>query len=754
MPLLETLRSSESLLADSFLRVRFGWILLFAVVIYFAYVPVDSSSQIAFGLSVVVLLVIIRRLPKWPVLHVMFLSLAGFLTLRYLSWRLTFTIVYHDLPSFIAAVALFLAEFYGIALYLISLFVNVRPLRRKPVPIQGAPHTWPTVDVMVPSYNEDAGILEVTLLAAAQMEYPADRFNVYLLDDGGTVQKRNQSDPAAAEEARRRHVELQELCAELGVGYLTRDKNVHAKAGNINAALDKTGGDLVLILDADHVPTRDFLLRTVGWFQKEPKLFLMQTPHFFLNPDPIEKNLDTFEYMPSENEMFYRVIQKGLDFWGASFFCGSAALLRREYLMEIGGISGESITEDAETALELHRRGYKSAYLDRPLIAGLQPESLDGFVVQRTRWAQGMVQIFILKNPLTAKGLTLPQRLGYFNSSFFWFFGYSRFIFLLAPACFLLFGMQIYRANMFQFVGYAIPHLIASTLVANYLFNRVRWLFVSELYETMQSVFTFLGLIAVFLNPRSPAFGVTPKGERLDHDFISPMANRFYVVFLLNIGCLVAAYFRYQRDPQERGIVIITALWAIFNVFILLAALGALGERKQRRAAPRIRVSFPSELWVGGRWIPCRMEDLSIGGAGVVAPLSALAEVEAVSTGVLRVKPVGGQEAEIKVEIRGKRYRPDSLRLGVQFRPTSLAERKAAVNLVFGDSRRWLEFLLRREDPQGLFAGAWHLFVVGVRHTLRHLHLLLLALVRFPFRVFRALRRRALGTDKEPAGAS
>lgn len=729
-------------LADRYTRTRWAWVVLALLVLYFAYVPVDVGAQIALGAVSVVALIIMRRLPQLQVLHILFLSLAGFLTLRYLAWRLTFTIVFHDLPSFSAAVLLFFAELYGIGLYLISLFVNVRPLRRKSVPIEGDPSTWPTVDVMVPSYNEAQDILEVTLMAAAQMRYPEGRMNVYLCDDGGTVQKRTQEDPVKAAEAETRHRELKAMCDELGVGYRTREKNLHAKAGNVNSALETSDGDLVLILDADHVPTEDFLLRTVGWFQRDPKLFLMQTPHFFLNPDPIEKNLGTFGYMPSENEMFYRVIQKGLDFWGASFFCGSAALLRRTYLMEIGGISGESITEDAETALELHSRGYHSAYIDRPLIAGLQPESLDGFVVQRTRWAQGMVQIFLLKNPLRAKGLTIPQRMGYFNSSFFWFFGYSRFVFLLAPACFLLFGLQIYRANLAQFIGYAIPHLIGSTLVANYLFKRVRWLFISELYETMQSLFTLLGIIAVFLSPRSPAFGVTPKGEQLDHDFISPIAKRFYAVVLLNLVCLGAAYYRYQLFENERGIIVITAFWALFNLFILLAALGSLAERKQRRATPRVPVDFPCRLWMGGEWMPARMRDLSIGGAGVKVPLAALGALDEADSGVIRVRADRMEEMELNVGLRGRRYLPDGIALGLEWQPADLAERRRVVRLMFSDSRRWLEFLLRRERPVGLAAGAWHLFVVGVRHTARHGRLLVLDLLRLPFYAVRALRKR------------
>ena len=129
----------------------------------------------------------------------------------------------------------------------------------------------------------------------------------------------NRPNPAVAEAARSVETELQKLCSDLGVQYLTRARNMHAKAGNLsNDGLQHSKGDLVVVFDADHAPARDFLRETVGFFARDPKLFLVQTPHFFLNPDPIEKNLSTFQHMPSENEMFYGMIQKGLDKWNAA----------------------------------------------------------------------------------------------------------------------------------------------------------------------------------------------------------------------------------------------------------------------------------------------------------------------------------------------------------------------------------------------------------------------------------------------------
>ncbi len=172
-------------------------------------------------------------------------------------------------------------------------------------------------------------------------------------------------------------------------------------------------GELIAVFDADHAPARDFLMETVGYFDDDPRLFLVQTPHFFLNPDPVERNLRTFEKMPSENEMFYGIIQRGLDKWNASFFCGSAAVLRRKALEETNGFSAASASPRiARPRIALHSRGWNSLYVDKPLIAGLQPATFASFIGQRSRWAQGMMQILRFRFPaLQARSLAAAAAL-------------------------------------------------------------------------------------------------------------------------------------------------------------------------------------------------------------------------------------------------------------------------------------------------------------------------------------------------------
>ncbi len=721
--------------------------LVVAVMILFA-ANVTTQTQLTIGIMGVATLAVLQFFKKNENTRVVFLSIAAFLSIDYFFWRTFTTLTYYDLVSFTCAIILYLAELYGFIIYGLSIFVNIDPLDRKPVPLPEDETLWPSVDVMIPSYNEEKEILEVTLLAALAIDYPKHKLNVYLCDDGGTDQRCNMADLEKAAQARARRKQLTELCEKAGAHYMTRAKNLHAKAGNINSALEHAKGDLVLILDADHIPTVDILKNTAGWFLKDPKMFLVQTPHFFTNPDPIEKNLKTWRNMPSESEMFYKCIQKGLDFWNAAFFCGSAALMRRSCLDKVGGLVGETITEDAETALTLHSMGYHSAYIDRPMISGLSPETLAGFITQRVRWAQGMVQIFLLKNPLLLRGLTLPQRLCYFSSSFFWFFPFARLTFAVAPIAFLLFSLKIYDSNLIDFLAFALPHLIGVFMVADYLFGKVRWSFVSELYELMQSVYTFPAILKVFVNPRAPSFNVTAKGEILDRDFISPLAKPFYALLILNIIAISGGIWRFIYHPVNQFATGITMFWAFFNVFLLLACLGALLERRQMRSTARMATRIAGRIYLGEKKMPIEIMDLSNGGVSLAIDAAYEPFLRPESELVIEPDAEHGYDpGKFHLEIRNLRYRDRTLMIGCSFVHKDIDEMKRKIAFVNGSSQRWLDFQLGREKSMGVWGSFAYLLGCGVRYSIEHLGLGLLGSIR-DSRPNTAFARNASGGSK------
>jgi cellulose synthase (UDP-forming) len=490
---------------------------------------------------------------------------------------------------------MYFAEMYCIVMLAISLFVVADPIEREDAP-RLSEEDSPSVDVFVPSYNESKDIVALTLSAASAMAYPRAKLKVYLLDDGGTDQKRFSDNQEVADAANLRAAMLKDLCADLGVTYMTRAENSHAKAGNLNSGLMNTKGDLVVVFDADHAPEKNFLLETVGFFSQDPNLFLVQTPHFFSNPDPIEHNLGTFKRMPSENDMFYGKIQQGLDRWNASFFCGSAAVLRREALEEVGGFSGITITEDCETALELHSRGWTSIYVDKPLVAGLQPETFASFIGQRTRWCSGMVQILLLKNPLLKSGLTFAQRICYLSSALFWFFPFVRAVFLVAPLLFILFNMKIFVASSEDFVAHTVTYLIVAELIRNYLYGNVRWPWISELYEYMQTVYLFPAITSVILHPRRPTFNVTAKGQNTSGSRLSELWVPYFVIFAVLAGTVGFSIYRYTTEPEIGGLLLIVGAWNLLNLVIAGAALGVISERPNDVAGIELDTKMDVEL--------------------------------------------------------------------------------------------------------------------------------------------------------------
>jgi cellulose synthase (UDP-forming) len=704
------------------------------VLVLLAVVPMDSTAQLLVAAFFLMVMWYCRSLnaaeEPGGLPRLMIIILGLLLSLRYLAWRAMYTLGSGDWISVCAAVLLFAAELYSFVIGLLGSATNVLPFERRRLTIADLPAgtALPSVDVMVPSYNEEASLLEVTLRAALIMRYPANLLRVHLLDDGGTDQKIADQDPAKAAAALHRRHELQALCARIGAHYHTRPRNEHAKAGNLNHALQETDGDLIVVFDADHVPTIDFLDRTVPWMVLDPKVFLVQTPHFIISPDPIDRNLlSSFRRMPAENDMFYVTEQKGLDFWDAAYFCGSAAVLRRRHLDEVGGIAGDTITEDCETTLALHCKGYKSVYVAQPMISGLAPETFADFILQRSRWAQGMMQILLLKRPFLAHGLSWHQRLGYMTCMVFWLFPFARLMYLLAPVLYLVFGLAVYNATGLQIVAFTVPHLIGSYMISDVLYGRTRWPLISEIYESVQTIFLLEALIKVFYNPRKPSFVVTPKGSTLDEEFISPLARTLYIgCFIIFLG-FVGGLYRLVTEPGNRGLTVLVLAWNLFNFLTFFASLGAVVEHRQRRSAPRMPAYQEGSLATDtGETIgSCVIDDMSAGGVGLLLDDRAKAPRPGERIVLTAYSPPLGRTVRLPCALRSIHPEGGKVRLGASFDRSDEQTARDSVALVFGDSDRWAYFLRRRLRPIP-FGVAFEIVVLLLwRPTLHHVALLL-----------------------------
>jgi cellulose synthase (UDP-forming) len=527
-------------------------------------------------------------------LHLLLIALSVITTFRYLYYRTNYTLNFNNWANSIFCLLLYAAELYAILTLLLAYFQTLKVRDRHPIDLAAfPPEQWFSVDIYIPTYNEDVSIVRKTALGALAIDYPHSKKHVYILDDGRKHPERREL--------------LRQMCDELGCTLLTRDNNDHAKAGNINTALQKTQGDLVLILDCDHIPACCFLRETVGFFYNE-KVALVQTPHWFYNPDPFERNLLTEGQVPMGNELFYKVLQKGNDFWNAAFFCGSAAVIRRDYVLGIGGIATETVTEDCHTSLRLHAIGYETVYYDKIMVAGLAPEKFSSYVGQQVRWARGMAQILRLENPMFNRKLklTLAQRLCYFSATSHFFFGFPRLMYAIAPNLFLLFGINSLKGLGLETLFYALPHIVLSMQTNHIRYRHVRFSFWNEIYEFAMSFQAGIVTLLALVNPKLGSFNVTDKGLVVTKRSFDLETVRYLVLLgAITAAALVAVPFWLILSPVDTQAALINALWCVFNLFLLLAACLVAFEQPQLRRAHRLPrkltaiIHSDDQAWVG-----------------------------------------------------------------------------------------------------------------------------------------------------------
>jgi len=689
--------------------------LVFIVLFLIIYILITSqnnvNTQFVVGYGAMVIMFIALQFKKLPYSATLFVKFMGFLiVMRYMYWRAFESLTYDGFFDFIGALILFSAEVFAVIIYLLGIFNSLSPLKRKVIDLDEYPkEEWPSVDVLIPSYNESQLIIENTILAALAMDYPKDKFTVNLLDDGGTTQKCTQEDEAKAQEARDRRRDLTNFCDFVGAHYVTREKNEDAKAGNLNTALKRMHNDFILILDTDHVPAKQFLKRSTGWFLKDEKIFLVQTPHAFYNEDPVERNLKTKMTTLSENDMFYKYIQLGNDFWESAFFCGSAAILRRTLVDELGGIAGETITEDAETAIKLHDKGYKSVYISEPMVRGLQTESFSGLVLQRVRWTQGMIQIFVLKNPLLSRNLKWYQQLGYLGSIFFWFFAYSRVIFFIAPLLYLFFGLKIYNANGAEMLAYVIPHMFMAIAMSYFIYGKVRNPFFSEVYETVLAFFTLPAIFSVLRRPRDPTFDVTPKGQEMLDDHISELTAPIVVVFTILAFAFVFAVVRVLLDPSQLGVIAMTAAWNLLNVLFLVSALAIVSEKKEVRGSIRIPLKAKSNIIVNNEKYSGIIADISEGGVKFIPDIEGIEYekiLSATPSVLIQLNDIDGNLFEIPSHFHKAFHWGKALSFSFDdFKSDNMDDlmvKQKLVQIIYGNTKKWNEM----EDAKPIMSPA------------------------------------------------
>ena len=229
------------------------WAVAAVLIMSIVALPISLQAHLVAGLTVVACMIIIKFMRAQGIWRLIALALGTAIVLRYVFWRTTSTIPpITEVASFIPGFLLYLAEMYSVMMLFLSLFVVSSPL-----PSRKAPQIDPRT--CRPSTSSSRPTTRMPTCWPPRSRPQGDGLSGRQDDGLPSGRRRHGREVQFDRPARRRGAraparELQALCARLDVNYLTRARNVHAKAGNLNNGLEHSNGELVAVFDADHAP--------------------------------------------------------------------------------------------------------------------------------------------------------------------------------------------------------------------------------------------------------------------------------------------------------------------------------------------------------------------------------------------------------------------------------------------------------------------------------------------------------------------
>lgn len=495
------------------------------------------------------------------------------LSLVYVTWRIFFTLPNIATIDFIFAFLLLFFETiaFGQNIVLRLLFSKHDPIILERNAIFDE---YPTIDVIISTYNESLEILERTIVGCLNINYPKDKLNIYIGDDG----KRN---------------EVNNLCTNYNIHYITRINNKNAKAGNINNVLKTATSEFILLLDADMIPKTTIITSMLYYFEDEDTGFV-QSPQVFYNQDPFQYNLGIGLDIPNEQDFFMRTMQEKRALFNSVLHVGTNALFRRKAIDDIGGIPIGSITEDMATGMLIQNAGYKSFFVRDTLAVGLTVETFEDLIKQRDRWCRGNTQVIKKYNPIKLKNLTLVQKLIYLDGFFYWMFGVQKMVYILSPLLFLIFRILIFTANGLDLILIFLPHYISTSLYFKSISGKERNIIWSHIYDTAMAPFLAISFITEFFLSKKIKFAVTPKGTVKDkNEFNLKLAFIHILLFSISIIALVVNIRLISIG--NTGIyftgIIINIIWCIYNMGSLFVSIFLALERKRTRKTERTPIN-------------------------------------------------------------------------------------------------------------------------------------------------------------------
>ena len=570
----------------------------------------DISSILSIDVGILFALATLSRLldPSSARDRVLFGATTGCLLSVYALWRWHDTLApFTFSPATIWQYCFFAFETLAIVYTLMSIVILCRSIDRSSqaddaqdeMEIEG---NFPAVDIFICTYDEPLEILERSILTALALDYPAA--TVWVLDDT-------------------RRSWLREYCERVGASYITRADNKGAKAGNLNNALaiteQQTNAPIILVLDADFAPRRDFLRRTVGLLSNH-KVAVVQTPQFYYNADPIQHNLLATRSWVDDQRFFFDIFQPAKDAWGCAFCVGTSFVVRRDRLNEIGGFPSQAISEDINLTYTMLAHGYETWWLNEKLSFGLSAEGIPEYITQRARWCLGTIQVALLREgPLLSRGFTFTQRWHYVHGVLNWLCKPFMVLLLVAPPIYWFAGVPAFEADYLSFLRYGMPALLAPIIYMSWI-SRSRTLpLFMEATHAVTSFAISATLLSAVVKPFGRPFKITEKGgDRSAPRVHWKLATTFGLISLSSAASIVWAFVSPYAASEISSLDFFNLLWAGIAMLIAFVAFVVCFELP--RSDELFEIDEEAHLFVNGEIVAGRLVGLSTSGARIDSP--------------------------------------------------------------------------------------------------------------------------------------
>ncbi|MDE1924598.1 MAG: glycosyltransferase family 2 protein [Patescibacteria group bacterium] len=260
--------------------------------------------------------------------------------------------------------SLFLSLYFEVFLF-ISFFER-RPYKKTLL----KPHRYPTVSMLVPCFNEERTLAQ-TVDSLLALDYPQEKLEVVIVDDGSTDRTR-----AIGEELARKNPRITFIHKENGGKYTA-----------LNLGIERSTAELVGCLDADSFVAPDALIEVVKSLEADPAIMAVTPAMKVYRPRTILEAMQAVEYTFG---IFYKKMFDNLA--ALNVLPGPFSIYRRDVFKKIGLFRHAHNTEDMEIAFRMHANGLKIVNAHTAFVYTTVPKTVRGLIKQRTRWSQGFLQ--------------------------------------------------------------------------------------------------------------------------------------------------------------------------------------------------------------------------------------------------------------------------------------------------------------------------------------------------------------------------